>query len=351
MKTVAIVGTEATTRINAPWDDTSIDIWAFNESPGIGTQWVKRCNALFQLHQPSVYRSLFNRTFPKYWEWLQQDHGYPIYMQEVDKDVPNSVRYPLEEINKYYLTNLRWPDEEVIQFYTNSLVYAIALALYEGYEKIMIFGIEMKSSTEYQYQRDNFSFWVGIATQHAIVELHSAQSIFDVPLYGYDGQIEYPLEKIESELDEIKKENREAEKVRQEALEKRELAADWDTAHSELMDATMQAGMAAGKLAEAQRYLAREDVSRHEFEQNCALAGLQAKKYLSVMNYESGRMEVYQKFESEKWKDSMEKQLEHAYSAGFESGKELYNRYHMMEMDLLIRSAGGQKAADYVRGE
>ena len=351
MKTVAIVGTEAATRVNAPWDDESIDIWAFNESPGIGSKWVKRCNGLFQLHEPIVYKSLFNRTFPKYWEWLQSDHGYPIYMQDVDAEVPNSVRYPLEEINALYLQNLQWPDKEVIKFYTNSIVYAIALALYEGYEKILIYGIEMKSSTEYQYQRDNFAFWIGIASQHAIVELHSGQSIFDMPLYGYDGQLEFDLDEIRKELEGLKEESREAERVRKEALENRDKSDDWDTAHSELMEATMKAGTAAGMLAEAQRYLLREDVSRHEFEQNCALSDIQSKKYLSVMNVESGRMMVYEEIGSDKHKVATEKQLEHAYSAGFENGKSQYNRSHMMVMDLLIRSAGGQKAVDYTRGE
>ena len=89
MKTLAIVGSHPATRDNAPWDNHSIDIWVFNEAAR--EAWVKRWDAVFQLHKPTIYRNPNNRTDPKHWEWLQQVHGKPIYMQAHDPMVPDSI--------------------------------------------------------------------------------------------------------------------------------------------------------------------------------------------------------------------------------------------------------------------
>ena len=346
MRQIAIVGTEISSRDLIPWDE-DVDIWALNESPGNPNKWVRRCNGTFQLHSPEIYKSPHNRTDPLHWEWLKSEKDFPVYMQEVDPEVPGSTKYPLDEINKLFLSNLRWNDGEVIQFYTSTISYMIALAVYKGYEKIRLYGIEMSSSTEYQYQRDNVAFWAGVASQYAIVEMNCAQGIFDQLKYGYDGEVTYSLDKIEKELDYLKKQARDAEALRKEPIE----AETWMDAHSILTDRTIDAGYATGMLAEAQRYLMREEVSRQEFEQNSAWGRERSKEYLGLMNFQAGKIAVYQEIESDKLKEAVEKQLERAYSAGMEKGKSWFNQAHMLEMDLLIRSAGGQKAVDYTRGE
>jgi hypothetical protein len=348
VKTVAIVGTEAKTRDLTPWDDLNVDIWVLNESAGNPNGWVKRCNGTFQLHDPKVYKSPHNRSDPYHWEWLQKPRDYPIWMQDIDPFVPGSQKYPLDEINQMFSSGFQWPDEEVIQFYTSTVPYMIALAVYLGYKKIKLYGVEMSSNTEYYYQQNSLSFWLGVASQYAIVEMNCAQGIYDQPRYGYDGQVYYGLPEIEKELDYLKEQSRLAEKERQQAISKELEEGDWMEAHGKLIDATIKAGHATGILAEAQRYLMREEVSRHEFEQNSAWGEIHAKEYLSMMNYESGRVQAYQETGSDKLKDAITKQLELAYQAGMEKGKSYFNTVHMTEMDLLIRSAGGQKAVSYV---
>lgn len=182
MKTVAIVGAEQHSRHLAPWDDPDVDIWVFNE--WASKEWCKRYDLVLQLH-PN-YQSLINEIDPNHWEWLQQERGIPVYMQEVDEKVPDSVRYPLEEINAEYMSYLTWEGEPLKNF-DASLSYAIALALYKGYEKIHIYGVELVHSSTYRSQQSNFAFWAGLAAGRKVnVELHCSRGTFDKPLYGYE---------------------------------------------------------------------------------------------------------------------------------------------------------------------
>ena len=202
MKQVAIVGKHPATRDTAPWNDPNFDIWIFNESVTQG--WVKRWDAVIELHSPRRYRN------PQYndWEWLQQDHGKLIYMQEADEQVPCSTPYPLDEVCDG-IDNLRYKDEPVMPF-KSTVAYAIALALYEGYEQIDLYGIEMEHSSEYHSQQPNFAFWVGVAVGRGVkVNLHCSRGLFDGPLYAY----EYTQDnRVQSLLDGMKQQRADVER-------------------------------------------------------------------------------------------------------------------------------------------
>jgi hypothetical protein len=174
---LAIVGTEEHTRHLAPFDNPEYDIWVFNEAAN--AEWCKRWDACFQLHK--TYKSK-NLKDPKHWEWLQQAHGKPIYMHEVNPLVSDSVKYPLEEIRNSlnYKNNFRM-----------TLAYAIALAIYLDYESIDIWGVELENSAEYRSQQNNFAFWVGYAEGNGIpINLHCCEGMFDKPLYAYEDYME-----------------------------------------------------------------------------------------------------------------------------------------------------------------
>lgn len=182
MKTVAIVGSEKRTRDLAPWNDQSIDIWVFNEAAQ--SEWAKRVTGVFQLHVPAVYRNPLNRSDPRHWEWLQQPHPFPIWMIDVDPEVPASVRYPLKEILFYM------PCDPGM--FGSSVSYGFALALFKGYEKILIYGSEMDYLTEYRKQRESLCYWYGFAQGYGVtVERHCMESIFDNKFYGRDGVVNH----------------------------------------------------------------------------------------------------------------------------------------------------------------
>ena len=196
---IAIVGSHRETRDLAPFDDPDTEIWVFNEAysqlirgdDGEPYHWVKRADVVFQMHDPAVYRSQFNRSDKWHWDWLQKEHGnLRIYMQNVDPDVPNSVRYPIEDID-HLLDNFRQGLElHPVTFLTSSIAQALALAITMKPEKIMLYGVEMHSETEYWYQRECVTFWVGLALGIGIpVDMLSGDDIYGRPTYGYEGYI------------------------------------------------------------------------------------------------------------------------------------------------------------------
>lgn len=184
MKKVALVGAEEHTRDNAPWDDESFDIWVVNE--WALADWVKRFTASFDLHWSNIYTdSRYDRS-AGYWEWLQQERGKPVYMQAVDPLVPDSVAYPLKEINAEFLTNMTYEGRPVKNFKT-SMSYLLAFAIYQGYDRIDTYGIELVGN-EYKGQNSNYAFWVGVAIGRGVkVDHHCSRGMFDAPLYGYEG--------------------------------------------------------------------------------------------------------------------------------------------------------------------
>ncbi|CAK0770138.1 conserved hypothetical protein [Gammaproteobacteria bacterium] len=280
MKKLAIVGSGTLTRDNAPWDDMTYDIWVINESAC--QPWCKRWNGNFQLHIPEIYKQA-NHRYPGYWEWLQQDHGAPIYMQNVDPDVPNSVRYPIEDAialsGETYLTS--------------TIAEMIALAVLEGYEDVSFYGVEL-SSTEYQYQADCYRYWIGflkglLGPEHVHVE--SSRHLFTDKIYGFEGAIVFERENFAKRAAALDAEwtaaNRHLEGMKR-TVEIRVNAGK----HAQLPEtvaayraAAEKTGMAAGALSEAERYMAMgSPADRGTFES----AAAQAQR-----THEQKRLEMY----------------------------------------------------------
>lgn len=180
MNKLAIVGTHPDTRGLAPFDNKDFDIWVFNEAPM--AEWCKRYDVSFQLHIPDVYTG-HNTKNANYWEWLQENHGKPVYMQDKDERVPDSVKFPLDDVLKL----------GGVRLFGLSNAYALALALLQGYKYIEIYGVDL-SASEYKYGANSWRFWVGFAkgmlgTDNVV--LKSGQLMFQATLYGYEGIIDF----------------------------------------------------------------------------------------------------------------------------------------------------------------
>ena len=187
MKSVAIVGGGLTRKI-APWSDKSIEIWQLNEAASASGQ---RADVVFQLHDPGIYKDPGNRVDPGHWDWLKQLHNIKIYMQKADQEVPDSIEYSLSKVSESLLQHVLQGKNEAklrpIELFTFTGTYAIALAIYQGYNHIQVYGMDMENHEEYRYQREGFLFWIGYAAGRGIkLEIYGAEELLRRPLYGYE---------------------------------------------------------------------------------------------------------------------------------------------------------------------
>jgi hypothetical protein len=349
-KKLAIVGTHSRTRDQAPWDDPDYEIWVFNEMPQ--HEWCKRWDVDFQLHKRAVYESPKNFVRGDHFEWLQQKHGKTIWMQEVDRRVPDSKRYPLEEIQACIPgANLQW--------FKSTTVYAIALALYLKYPYIELYGMDMASNTEYGYQLPNFQFWVGVALGMGTeIGILSNEQFFTGAMYGYEGEIQIDREFFEARAIEIKPALKSAEWEAKKLKDRVEEAISKDQFDkvsrliSEMQVAHMHAGEAKGALDEAERYAAREDpIPRQEFEVNMAKAQRDGEKERENMWHAGGQAEyVWNVWKQTKNAEAMKQltkfmndQLQYAVNTGYMLGKHHENNRYAGKYDELIVAAGGQR--------
>lgn len=366
MRTVAICGSNERSRNLAPWQDDNIEKWTFNEA--CSQPWVAgKVHAVFQMHSPPVYRNPLNRVDPNHWEWLQQPHEFPIYMRELDLNVPACVRYPFEEICADLLGGWKWGSGGAIQFFTSSLAYAIALAIYQKYDRLLLYGLELESNTEYTYQRDCLTFWTGLALGRGIEVIQNCGSqIYDVPVYGgadvslTANDFAEGLKVAEEEVKERAKARKLAEQ--QEYTLRTRGNGDLPEARAQLLQAITEHGIAEGVLSEVKRYSNKTAemiastgyalFSRHEFEGAAAHANNVQAECQAKLNYEGGRCDyVYHTFQKTGNGDVMREfdyysklQKELAFEMGRMMGVSSINRHYMQVVDLRLRSAGGEKS-------
>jgi len=197
-KKLAMVGFSITNRHLAPFDDPEYEIWSLNHAWGM--EFIKRCDVYFDLHPKAWITVSIGKSEPErqHYEWLQQPHDFPIYMQEEFPEFPASVRYPIERIRKKYA-----------DFHTSSLSYMLALALDMGYKRIEIYGFDMAADSEYNYQRDSAEYFIGLAMGLG-VEIYIPDNCplckgriyaFNDSSIGLRQKIEFRKRKLEMDLD------------------------------------------------------------------------------------------------------------------------------------------------------
>lgn len=153
---VAILGFADSWKL-APFDDPSMDVWGLNELH----KYVPRWNRWWEVHDDDTLgvtkRDASDAEQKRHLEWLSKDYGpdRPIYMRPefvVSGRFPNAAAYPLEQMCEIFG-----------RYFTSTIGYMTALAIYEGYSWIGLYGIDLASDIEYQSQRANTEYLVGIA--------------------------------------------------------------------------------------------------------------------------------------------------------------------------------------------
>lgn len=194
MKTVAIVGMAKTSRGLAPfWRDDIDEVWTLNHAPTLGGGW-NNWDRLFEMHPEWSWRLDSTPERADYLDLLQSDHGNKvIYTLENHDDLPNARRYPLNRVMSrlmvpYHRIRLDRSEYKQDEWYaTSSFCYMVALAIFEEFDRIEIYGFEMASSTEWAYQKPAGEFWLGYAGGRGInVVIPEDNTLLRGWRYGYD---------------------------------------------------------------------------------------------------------------------------------------------------------------------
>lgn len=199
---VALVGWWPPNRDRTPWDDPDFEIWGVNEAAN--KPWMKRWDRMFQMHGRWNFSRLNNPNDPNHFEWLKSLPGpespdfRPVYMQMGWSDIPASVALPRDAIENEFLRpfhqRIRYPageaeyQEDAKGYFASSAAYMCAMAAFEGFPEVHLYGFTMRSDTEYQYQRENGSFWLGLlmGRKIKIVLPDPCDLLTASGLYGYE---------------------------------------------------------------------------------------------------------------------------------------------------------------------
>ncbi len=144
-KKIAILGT-CPSRMLAPLSDMSWDIWTI----GPGGKNANRWNVLFEIHGTGTWPEGFR-------EYLQELKAEKppkrIYTEDPMPDWPANVVYPKDQLFAKY--GRKW--------FTSSISYALALALEENVTDLGVFGIDLESGEEYEWQYHGARYFLDLA--------------------------------------------------------------------------------------------------------------------------------------------------------------------------------------------
>jgi hypothetical protein len=145
---VAIMGFATSSRSLAPFDDPEWEIWTLNQL----YRHVPRCTRHFDIHR-NWEEDNVEGTDHKGWIKDAGEAGIPTYMVHHHPDLPSSVQYPIEDVIK----------SVGIDYFTSTVAFEVAYAVMEGFKEIALYGIDLIVGTEYDVQKANLEFHLGMA--------------------------------------------------------------------------------------------------------------------------------------------------------------------------------------------
>ena len=174
---VALIGTAPSSRMLAPYNDPSWEIWGC--SPGnMGV--LPRVSEWFEIHGNLLWPENKHYGEP-YVNWLRQQ-TFPINMQDKSL-VPNAVPLPKKELVAEFGP----------YFFTSSFAWMMALAMYRGAKEIALYGIDMASRDEYILQRPGaYYFFMEAKRRGVTITAPYESDIMQPPgLYGFSEVTQY----------------------------------------------------------------------------------------------------------------------------------------------------------------
>ena len=373
--TVIIMGSHPGTRNEYDWNRSDADVWVFNEAvlndlgKNHGFAPPEKVAAVFQLHKPVIWKNPKNRNDGNHYQWLQQT-DIPVFMQDEYPEIKTSVKYPLDEITST-LTN---------KLLTSSVAQAMALAVYLGYKRVEIYGVEMETGTEYTTQRPGVAYWAGRLDGMG-VELDAHWKLFDEYVYGFEGDVVLTEKEFTDKITEVTPECNRLKEIYENRFKEVQTLLDtaittgatsdgkkFADAFIELAQMGQEFGAVDGQRQEAERYLKKAEemkkvsgefiFSRQEFESGMMIHGQNSQKALQDSHVAGGKFESMfnqmMKTLSKKNRikrmnqlaPHMESYVKVGIKAAMHAGGAQFNREMMNKLDKLIQAAGGKKSEE-----
>lgn len=155
-----------------------VPIWSLLDAESWG---IPRVDAAFEMHQ---IRDVILES-PR-WNRLIAPAEYPIYSLETSPEWPSVVKYPLELVEHECFKNI-YIGMEHAKYLDSSFPYMLALAVLRGHNPIFCYGFELKSDTEFSYQRIGAALLIGWAAGRGTsVILNQNNALLPPTLYGYE---------------------------------------------------------------------------------------------------------------------------------------------------------------------
>ncbi len=161
MRVVRIYGGSNNVK-NASPAPPGVEVWCVNNPRMYRIQRVaafKEWTRWFNLHTTKHQKARYARGY----EWFQRKVGRIIYLQDVDPTIASSVKFPRRELQEFFKTS---PKPQ--RYFTCTGAWMLAFAIYEKFDRIEIYGHQMKINGEHAHQREGFLYWVEEARRRGI---------------------------------------------------------------------------------------------------------------------------------------------------------------------------------------
>lgn len=206
-KSVYIVGF-APSWSETPWGEPDAHYWGLNALHKLALD--KPWSAWFQLHDIDKHHPDEDER-REHVTWLA-NCGVPVYMfaehaAPYANIIPTLRVYPRQEIEAAFG-----------RYFTNSISWMLALAIYQQYPRIAVYGVDMAQDSEYGHQRPSCEYFLGWAAGRGIdISVPESSDLLKTPyLYGLeDGG---PMrKKMEGRLTDLNKQRADLERQRDQA--------------------------------------------------------------------------------------------------------------------------------------
>lgn len=166
MKTVRILGASRNSRELPKERPEGVELWLANSPtttllrcPRAMTQWTR----WFNLHSKQHILG----TYPSAYHYFQNKaEGRPIYLLKQQPDVPTSIAFPYKQIQDFFAV-----DGKPNRYFTCSITWLIAFAIFEGFERIELWGFELrdtKPGSAFAWERPCVAYWIKQAQDHGV---------------------------------------------------------------------------------------------------------------------------------------------------------------------------------------